>query len=759
MIKVKTQSHVAMGAVLSAITVASSLLLLTASTSLAPSAALRALTPTSAGCYSLTGQPANVTDSTTGSCIVYQSGHSSVDSCWDEISNDDVNLGKCKEIKSFDTSGRLYKFCPGLYCVSAPVTYYWCTTATASCSSGTACPSGKKCYSSPSYSSPSASCSSNRAIDCAAGEQPVAPTVAFTYHYPSPTQIGQAVTLTAKVNNSASSYDFKWQFGDGAVDDYGGAAASLSQSSSHAYSANGSYNITVTAKSAIGTTYSASIPHTVGALPPSGTAAKYWCRQASTAVGNTAACVSTATEAAAAGVVAYDTAAACGANCLPIADMCTNLPGTGLPSGYVRNADGTCSAAKASYFYCQDPATCLSAETCPAGKKCYSSSADCNGRKSVDCQSSAAVKGCCTYQVKTRRWGILRGFYYVTEYRSGQMTRGECVSPTYLNPNFCGEYTACNGASCGASTWDVCPNLPDIQDKLPIGYSLDASGNCFPDVCANIPGIQEVIPTGYRAIDRICSLIDIGITVSGTVKRYQGAGFPGTGTNAIDGAIVSLFSQTNSNSSIASAKTAGGSFFVINNLPQAGSYGAKVTANGYQTVCSKVTAPTNAADFVMYPLSQPNNDPAYDCASARPEASKELQASLQCLTDRLSSSPAMAGYSIRFTSFTRCTNKVTSQSDCHDIGYAADFVPQKNGANDYTKATCGVFLQMANSCKLKMIDERTSVDYVNSCGSGDVGELGGHLHVAACGCTSGINGASASYSCASSPNYYNCEFR
>lgn len=52
---------------------------------------------------------------------------------------------------------------------------------------------------------------------------------------------------------------------------------------------------------------------------------------------------------------------------------------------------------------------------------------------------------------------------------------------------------------------DVCPNLPNNQTVVPIGYTKDQNGNCVTgggvggdnDVCPNITGPQKTIPNGY----------------------------------------------------------------------------------------------------------------------------------------------------------------------------------------------------------------------------------------------------------------------
>jgi hypothetical protein len=47
---------------------------------------------------------------------------------------------------------------------------------------------------------------------------------------------------------------------------------------------------------------------------------------------------------------------------------------------------------------------------------------------------------------------------------------------------------------------DLCKNIADIQDELPLDYSVDEQDNCIPppiDVCTNIEGLQIDMPLGY----------------------------------------------------------------------------------------------------------------------------------------------------------------------------------------------------------------------------------------------------------------------
>jgi len=48
---------------------------------------------------------------------------------------------------------------------------------------------------------------------------------------------------------------------------------------------------------------------------------------------------------------------------------------------------------------------------------------------------------------------------------------------------------------------DACPNIEGVQQTLPVGYSIDQSGNCViepTDVCPNISDAQTEIPDGYE---------------------------------------------------------------------------------------------------------------------------------------------------------------------------------------------------------------------------------------------------------------------
>lgn len=59
---------------------------------------------------------------------------------------------------------------------------------------------------------------------------------------------------------------------------------------------------------------------------------------------------------------------------------------------------------------------------------------------------------------------------------------------------------------------DICPNLPDSQSSIPIGYMTDGDGNCHEDNCDNISGLQKVVPTGYVQILSDCAAAQLYIT-------------------------------------------------------------------------------------------------------------------------------------------------------------------------------------------------------------------------------------------------------
>lgn len=46
---------------------------------------------------------------------------------------------------------------------------------------------------------------------------------------------------------------------------------------------------------------------------------------------------------------------------------------------------------------------------------------------------------------------------------------------------------------------DVCANIPDVQQQMPVGYLSDENGQCLPDSCLNIAGLQISVPDNFDA--------------------------------------------------------------------------------------------------------------------------------------------------------------------------------------------------------------------------------------------------------------------
>lgn len=59
---------------------------------------------------------------------------------------------------------------------------------------------------------------------------------------------------------------------------------------------------------------------------------------------------------------------------------------------------------------------------------------------------------------------------------------------------------------------DTCPNLPDTQSSIPIGYMADNDGNCYEDSCDNISGLQKVVPNGYAQNGLDCEASKLSVT-------------------------------------------------------------------------------------------------------------------------------------------------------------------------------------------------------------------------------------------------------
>ena len=63
---------------------------------------------------------------------------------------------------------------------------------------------------------------------------------------------------------------------------------------------------------------------------------------------------------------------------------------------------------------------------------------------------------------------------------------------------------------------DVCPNIADVQQAMPVGYLADEQGNCQPDSCTNLSGLQLSVPSGYDSdVAGICVQHDECSNVNG----------------------------------------------------------------------------------------------------------------------------------------------------------------------------------------------------------------------------------------------------
>lgn len=59
---------------------------------------------------------------------------------------------------------------------------------------------------------------------------------------------------------------------------------------------------------------------------------------------------------------------------------------------------------------------------------------------------------------------------------------------------------------------DVCPNTPEFDVILPVGYLHDEMGNCYEDLCDNISNLQKTVPNGYLRQSLDCVIIQLNIT-------------------------------------------------------------------------------------------------------------------------------------------------------------------------------------------------------------------------------------------------------
>lgn len=74
---------------------------------------------------------------------------------------------------------------------------------------------------------------------------------------------------------------------------------------------------------------------------------------------------------------------------------------------------------------------------------------------------------------------------------------------------------------------DVCGNLEDIQEALPVGYGYDEAGNCellILDVCNNIDAVQIEAPEGFLPADDGGCYVDVCSNIAG-LQQHMPPGF------------------------------------------------------------------------------------------------------------------------------------------------------------------------------------------------------------------------------------------
>ncbi len=59
---------------------------------------------------------------------------------------------------------------------------------------------------------------------------------------------------------------------------------------------------------------------------------------------------------------------------------------------------------------------------------------------------------------------------------------------------------------------DQCPNTPQIDVNVPVGYMKDIDGNCYEDVCDNIGGLQKAVPAGYATAGFECEIVRLQLS-------------------------------------------------------------------------------------------------------------------------------------------------------------------------------------------------------------------------------------------------------
>jgi len=145
--------------------------------------------------------------------------------------------------------------------------------------------------------------------------------------------------------------------------------------------------------------------------------------------------------------------------CLNDTDLCPNLPGaqTTIPEGYEYDATlGKCILE------------------CPAGQhwdeqlqKCVPDDHNCPAGTTWDPVKQLCVSICTLPEVYNPQ--------------TGRCEDNQCPNGTHRMPD----------GSCQSDGSDVCPNIPDTQLVVPVGYHKDASGNCVPDNPGGCPPGQH----------------------------------------------------------------------------------------------------------------------------------------------------------------------------------------------------------------------------------------------------------------------------
>jgi Lamin Tail Domain len=59
---------------------------------------------------------------------------------------------------------------------------------------------------------------------------------------------------------------------------------------------------------------------------------------------------------------------------------------------------------------------------------------------------------------------------------------------------------------------DTCPNTPELDLIVPVGYMKDADGNCYEDVCDNLSGLQKIVPAGYVKLGYDCEIVQVQLS-------------------------------------------------------------------------------------------------------------------------------------------------------------------------------------------------------------------------------------------------------